>query len=288
MSEISISLAIQHTPWSIERRMFVTEIIKQLGGQQQIHKETVGFWIEKDIDRAGCAPTFLKAIRRATLQTSSHFLLLQDDVKLCNNFLHIINQIIKANPTGIICLTTYGSSLPWIEKHQQLCMKFIEENNQCLWIRSHSLRGAALIIPQIYLSSFLKWYSLYVKPNRRNGIDVLLGAFGGLNDIETLHVIPNPVLHLGRYSENLQSYLNNRACNNLLWHEDCDSIDWSIFTNNTMSSPCRKVPFNTVKVSIPQDLYTKLLQHPINSQSSNTNCLKSFLDKEAEATNRKA
>src|SRR5262245_28124272 len=97
---IDISIAIQHTPNRPDRRQWAQAMIEQL------RNEDPGVRLEviEDTELEGCWPTYRRALEAAG--DASHHLVLQDDLRLCKDFIQSVKEVIRVRPANLLALYT--------------------------------------------------------------------------------------------------------------------------------------------------------------------------------------
>ena len=102
MSDLSI--AIQHTPYRPERRKWAQEMIEHLRSENRSENPSIPLAVVRDTRREGCWPTYRRTLEAAG--QASHHLVLQDDLRLCRDFIRSVKEVIRARPENVIALYT--------------------------------------------------------------------------------------------------------------------------------------------------------------------------------------
>ncbi|MBQ4425609.1 MAG: hypothetical protein II882_07745 [Lachnospiraceae bacterium] len=137
----------------------------------------------------GCYPS-LYTCRKAFLapleEGETHWLVLQDDVELCDNFFEILQRIVKAHPDEILGLFPYN----YLKRGPIL------DSLPTPYIRSQFISGQAIVVPVWFIPLWDRWVrSAHPKGDIPDDTSIRLAAEG--HKIRWLTTIPSTVQHIG-------------------------------------------------------------------------------------------
>lgn len=141
----------------------------------------------------------------------THRIALADDVEVCDNFLHIAEQIAAAHPKSIISFFPYDF----------MCRNPSIEGCDTPYFKAHVLSGCAIMMPVEYIQPCFD----YVKA-RYNDIcadDEGIQAWADANGIAILSTIPALVQHIGDES------IANKGCfiRRTVYYDANPVADWA-------------------------------------------------------------
>ena len=149
MSDLSI--AIQHTPYRPERRKWAQEMIEHLRSENRSENPSIPLAVIRDTRREGCWPTYRRTLEAAG--QASHHLVLQDDLKLCKDFIRSVKEVIRARPENVIALYTNTRSV------------FTARDRGESWVERSGAAGPAVIWPTDLIAEFLQWQDRHIDRN---------------------------------------------------------------------------------------------------------------------------
>lgn len=185
----------------------------------QKHIESLGQPVNVfcDIRYQGCWYGVQQA-RKLMDKTSTHHLVLQEDVLLCNNFFAAVEEILKILPHHIISFYNLKSERA---KHDWATKKGYS------WVVNDAgSAGPAILMPADYVYSFLKFSDKWVAPETKYEESRLWG-WQKVNNIHTWVSNPNLVEHLGSMSSTLGFNSFGKTAVNYIGDADPLSIDWT-------------------------------------------------------------
>lgn len=141
------SIAIQHSPNHADRRVWTQAMVEQLYRENP----SIPVAVIKDTQREGCWPTYRRALDAAC--GASHHLVLQDDLRLCRDFIRSVEGLIRARPRNLIALYTNANSV--------LTARDRGES----WIEKAGVSGPAVIWPNDLITEFLQWQDTHIDCN---------------------------------------------------------------------------------------------------------------------------
>lgn len=173
-----LSVSIMAVP---ERRKLVAKLQSSLAYPSIIH------W---DVNRTGCWPNSRKAWS-ALSPTTTHKLVLADDISICANFITHVQNTLKVLPDQIITYWTGRSG-----KKPSLFNRALKSNSH--WLRLNTdLRMTACLMPTLRIKQFLSFCDRYIREDDQKYDDMRIDAFLLLNEILYYQTIPELAEHEG-------------------------------------------------------------------------------------------
>lgn len=115
-------------------------------------------------------------------ENTTHRLVLQDDVLLCDNFLDIVSNIVNTASNKVISLfDTIPSDLV--------------KKKPCCYVRCNNLCGVAIIMPRIYIQDCWEWIDAHHGDCLCD--DLMISEYCRKHGIPTYTTIPSIVQHIG-------------------------------------------------------------------------------------------
>jgi hypothetical protein len=205
-----------HAEFDPERRAMVTALLRGMGGLDVLNRETVGWSVTKDGNRAGVWPTARRAWLDSRRYLSSHHLVIQDDAIVCRDFLAGVKAIVAIQPEAAI--TLYANR------------KVVEEAREqgSAWASYRDGPwGLAVVMPSAWASDFLRWEAAAV-PSSYPHDDRRLGLWLWNEGKPCLGVVPSIVEH-GGWKHSTMGHSNPRS--RARWFLGIDksalSVDWT-------------------------------------------------------------
>lgn len=143
--EVSLAIAIMHAPWVPERRAWVMAQQRELGGRATVIADT---------RRQGVWPTARRTWLRLAGQSTSHALLLQDDMKLAPGFGRGIDALVQACPDHPI--SGFNRNVAYFKKAEAAGGR---------WFRAHGVYGMIIVLPHAWIEPFVHWADEWVRPD---------------------------------------------------------------------------------------------------------------------------
>lgn len=151
---------------------------------------------------------------------ATHHLVLQDDVKVCRNFIRYLYQIVEVKPTQ--CLTFYQGL--WATS---FCRKALLQNKHLIQLTRIGT-AQAVLLPVNLIDSFLQFDLTHCHQIGKSD-DTRLGWWEDAFGVETWLSVPELVSHIGKNQSVLGHHVNNIPDkyfkDNLL---SMDDPDWSL------------------------------------------------------------
>jgi SAM-dependent methyltransferase len=201
-----LDIAVMHAPWDSVRRANVLRMARILAPQG------VRLRVVEDKSRSGAWPTGRNAWLTSPPGTT-HQLVLQDDVELCDNFVAQVLAVVEANPTSIISLYCPVGAVRKASGH---------------WLTIRGMTwGPALLMPVPKARTVMTWVRTFIPEDSTKSYDWRIAMFTRC-EVEPLWVTsPSLVQHL-----NPQSSLMGHTSPILirvasLYRQDPGPIDWS-------------------------------------------------------------
>ena len=146
-----LSIAIMHCPFYEERKTIVQKIINQLG-KANILNELEDFAVIEDWKKRGVWHTAKKSWEFCLSTDATHHLVIQDDISLCNDFIHTVKELIKVFPKKIMCLYA----------NRKICEQAKEKDIRWIGI-ADGIWGQACLLPKEETENFLEWDNNHIK-----------------------------------------------------------------------------------------------------------------------------
>jgi len=115
----------------------------------------------------------------------THRVALADDIEVCNNFGEIVTQMTVTHPLDIISLFPYE----FMKKNPEV------ENVDTPYFKAHSLFGAAIVMPVVYIEPCFRYIKEKFNDNIPDDDGILDWALR--NQVRVLTTIPATVQHIG-------------------------------------------------------------------------------------------
>lgn len=187
---ITVSCSIMHAQFSPERRQCLEEMLVQLN-TDVIASHWKDFQVFGDVHRRGHWWNAKRCMEWATGINATHHLILQDDIRFCEDFVTGLDELIKVWPGEIISLF-FGPR------------KGFKEGGR--WGDAEGPWGQAIVYPHEILLEFLEWEKAHVKPHlRHDDTRVTLFCDGTGRTVKV--PFPNPIDHL----DDMKSTLNHNG-----------------------------------------------------------------------------
>ena len=217
--QYSISVAITHTPWDIQRRANVIELQANMSGAEN-------HWLVSDQgprNPPNAWPNQRQAWLNATRCDSTHFMVLHDDISVCRDFIPGVLAQIQQRPDDVLSLFS----------NHELCAE-AKESQDTHWLAlPYGLWGQAIVMPRENAISFLGEYWDRAElvsdwDNHESRIRIYLESLGK----SPLQPVPSLVNHLP-----FPSMLGHDTAQPTVarWHIGDESplaIDWSKGADN--------------------------------------------------------
>lgn len=205
---VQLSVTIQHVPWRKDRNIWTERVCDRLREEDP----DLALTVVEDHERAGCWPTFRRALLAAT---GTHHVMLQDDVAICRDFLASTAAAIRARPADLLSLYTQS---PMIEEARA---------RGFAWLENPGESGPALVWPTALIPEFLEWQARHINPDFDS--DTLRVSMWGLKTRRTTYATaPSLVQHLGSTSSSMNLDHPGRVSPFYIGSETSGlTIDWS-------------------------------------------------------------
>lgn len=206
---ITISCTVMHASFDRKRRYAVSSLISALG-EEEIRQNWLDFQVMGDMYGRGPWWNAKRCWTHALTTDSTHHLLLQDDVEVCDGFVEGLPQIVAGFPDDVISLFAMprkGFS-----------------GMDCRWGEAEGTWGCAVVMPKALIWEFLQWEQENIKPEFKH--DDSRVSLWCCNTKRTVKVpFPNPVNHLDMKSTMGNRWSKPRVSDNFL-SEPISSINW--------------------------------------------------------------
>lgn len=158
-----------------------------------------------------------KRCHNAYRNNHTHQLVLQDDLKLCKNFIESVLAVIRANPNSLISLyTPYANAVPMLEKNKH-------------WITRNAITGQAMLMPVEMEKEWQLWQLRHI-PDQDNakGDDFRISWWLDQTGNKAWYIIPSLVQHIGNMRSTL-GYNNPLKYSKVFLGEEVsgENIDWT-------------------------------------------------------------
>jgi len=211
MDNYSLSVTVMHYQGASERRIAIERLIQNLQ-PQKIVDHWRDFRVMGDMYKRGPWWNAKRCWEFGASQSTTHHMLLQDDIKICKDFVTGVFDLIKVFPNDVMSLF-HGPRKAF-------------DNSRRWGVTNTGPWGQAIIMPNKLITEFLVWQAEHVKPTFKHD-DSRLALFLHKTGKRTMVPFPNLVDH-----EELKSVLGNswsqpRISSNFLGETSPHDIDWS-------------------------------------------------------------
>ena len=208
ISDIKVSSAVMHAPWNAYRASLVNVLRKKIANLKVI----------EDTNREGVWQTAKRSWLSAFNTNSTHHLVVQDDIEVCNGFMADLPHVISALPDKPIYLFTTRNSV--LEAAQ---------NKDSHWVRQYgALSGCGVILPKWMIKEWFEWLPTVIPDDWEPNVDDSRLALFLLSRKESAWItIPTLVEHLGASSSEIGHNNARRVSCNYLGSRRPREIDWT-------------------------------------------------------------
>jgi len=215
---MSISLSIIHAAWAPQRRLYLMDLLKSLGGIKTIHAQTVAYQVSKDIDRSGVWPTVRKAWKFGLASGATHHLVVQDDALASKNFLETVHRLIEIKPDELICFFSMRKAAQQARARGE---HWFTTNDGCF--------GISLCFPIEFLAALVRWERTHVKPDCPHD-DTRVANYLKYGPIKkrVWHPSPSLIEHAAPSDSILGNSHPHRVAKVWVGDQDPLEIDWSL------------------------------------------------------------
>ena len=209
---ITISASIMHTSSSIERRQSLQDLYSHLYAQG-VDKHWLDVKVKDDSMRNGAWWNAKRCWEEGVKSEATHFILMQDDILICNNFVKGVKSVIAAFPNEIISLF-HGPRKGF--------------DGSARWGQSEGVWGQGIVMPVPMINEFLQWERENIHPSFPHD-DSRVSLFALKTRRRCFVPFPNLIDH--RDNE-LSSVMNNkrgkpRMSFDFMGGRDPEDFDWS-------------------------------------------------------------
>lgn len=206
---ITVSCTVMNAPFDRKRRYSVSALISSLG-EEEIRKNWVDFEVMGDFYSRGCWWNAKRCWTHALTMDSTHHLLLQDDVVVCDDFVKGLPSVIAAYPDDVISLFAMPRK------------GFSAMNRR--WGECEGTWGCGIVMPKELIRDFLEWEEANVRPEFKHDDSRI--SLWCVKTKRTVKVpFPNLVDHLTMKSTLGNSWSKPRVSENFLT-SPISAIDW--------------------------------------------------------------
>jgi hypothetical protein len=177
--EITLSCAVMHTSSSRERRECVSELLSDLG-EQAIRRHWHALEVFGDFFRQGVWWNAKRCWSFGLKAGATHHLVIQDDVRVCRDFVVGVFDVIAACPDEIIGLCSERAPV-----HQE----------SARWGKVLGPRGQAVIMPVRTVRDFLAWEKRSIRPELTSVDDIRILLYCDSMGSMARLPLPNLVAH---------------------------------------------------------------------------------------------
>ena len=143
----------------------------------------------------------------------THRLVLQDDVDICDNFIHHIEQIAIRNKNHVVSLINFLQPLNYPNKRGT---PYYEVN---------TVAGCAIMMPINLIKPCMEWCENYDDKVLKPHDDLMISKYCNLHNIKLVTILPCIVQHLDTPTLLKAIYNWDRICRN---YDSNPNVDWSI------------------------------------------------------------
>ena len=184
--EVTLSCAVMHTPSRRERRECVSALFSDLG-ENKIRKHWHSLEVFGDFYRKGIWQNAKRCWEYGANAGATHHLVIQDDVRVCRDFVVGIFSVIAGFPDDIIGLYCNIPTPPADPPEDYLDLL-------PRWGTTLGPRGPAIIMPVDTVRRFLAWESENIKPSFKHD-DLRITLYCDSENITSKLPLPNLVDH---------------------------------------------------------------------------------------------
>ena len=211
---VNLSIAIMHCPAFADRRKHVEKIVEKIS-VKNIQQKVVDFNIFSDWYQKGLWFNARRSWMWCLSTKSTHHLVLQDDVIICNNFIDTI----------INCIKTYPDSPLGLYANRKICEE--AKLKDIRWVSiPDGVWGQAILLPRFLVEKFLNWERKHILPNFKYD-DTRIAMFLVENKINSMCPMPSLVDHEGAATSTLGHSNKNRRARWFEKDKNYLDYDWS-------------------------------------------------------------
>ena len=147
---ISLSCTVMHASFDKKRRYNVHQLISQIG-EDNIRRHWATFEVKGDMHGRGCWWNARRCWRHGLTAPTTHHLLIQDDIRVCDYFAEDLLKVIEARPTEVIslfCLPRKGFA-----------------GLEHRWGEAEGVWGCGIVMPKDLIRDFLEWEQKNIRPD---------------------------------------------------------------------------------------------------------------------------
>ena len=219
---IRLSIAIMHTPVFKERRNHVENILNQIS-VSTIQQEVEDFKIFSDWYQKGAWYNARQCWMWGLSLKSTHHLVLQDDVILCEQFVKAVKK----------CVENYPEHPLGLYANRKICEEAMKQDIRWCQIPDGTW-GQAILLPQSMIAKFLKWEKNHILPNFKHD-DSRLAMYLVNCKIPAMCPMPSLVDHAGAESSIVGQSNKNKRARWFVANKNYLEYNWS--NKNYLKSP---------------------------------------------------
>ena len=208
-----LSVSVMCAPFDEFRRENVEQMIKDIG-VWEIQNMTCHFNIIQDWHKRGVWETAKLAWMDSFGKGSTHHLVLQDDVKVCKNFIDTVYSLIKAKPNDPMCFYA----------NRKVCEKAKEEDARWVSIPD-GIWGQAVLLPVDMVQDFLMWEIEHIRPDFKHD-DSRLAMYCVKKKTPVMCPMPSIVEHNGATRSVLGQSNKNKVARWFIGDNNSLDYDW--------------------------------------------------------------
>ena len=144
---------------------------------------------------------------------TTHRLVLQDDIDICENFIENVEEIAKRNPDNIVSLINFLNPTNYPNKRGTP------------YYQVSVVPGCAIMMPSYMITNCMDWCDNYEDKSLAIHDDLMISKFANTNGVKLVTILPCIVQHCGAESLLSIKYSWDRICKN---YDPNPNVDWSI------------------------------------------------------------
>lgn len=230
--KVHLSFAITHMDARADRRAWVSEMIRKMGGPSAINREVLRWQVTKDHGQGIWANQYRSWASGTLVTGATHHLVLEDDIALCSDFLEGVKVALAAAPD---CPVSFYANRLTIDEARATGGS---------WARIDDQMGSgaqALAMPTSLVRDFLQWDRANLRPEAfAYGSRLVIWSL--YNRVPVLCTVPSLVEHVGA-GESTIGYSNRKRVARWFIGESQSalSVDWSKGVENPPKASVKSV-----------------------------------------------
>jgi hypothetical protein len=229
MTDIRLSIAVTNVDVP-QRRAWLNQMIRKLGGLSEINKRTVHWSVVKDYNHAGIWITTKRCLAEYAHNHPTHHVVLQDDMMPCYGYFDLLYGAIQEKPDSII--STFSM--------RRIALQVVENGGHWFISDGGTIWGGTYVLPVVMIPDFLSWEAAYIdQVIMKHHDDSRLALWANYRGHTVWNVTPSLVEHVGA-AHSLVGQSNPRRVAAIYWDNwpgRNQPVDWKAGINKPPRSP---------------------------------------------------